>query len=250
MVVRFDCLFFLFFFFSSRRRHTRWTGDWSSDVCSSDLKLQRSLDCLEARLVTQWIKQWVRLESLQAGCTQPRGCFEPLQSLPAVSPLRIDRGVYGWTTVTPNSLQVCESGFCVGIPCLLVVYHRQTLLNQIVLANHGFAGSASGLQVPEQILSDSEFCAECGSWLQSETIAKRHDRLVITSKRAQPLAKEHMRVIVQRIQGRGAPEHRESVVAPAHEDGENAVIAQYSGVRGRQGKRTLILFTGAHEFER
>src|SRR5690348_17994224 len=30
------CLF-LFFFFSSRRRHTRWTGDWSSDVCSSDL---------------------------------------------------------------------------------------------------------------------------------------------------------------------------------------------------------------------
>src|SRR5690348_1667371 len=26
----------LTFFFSSRRRHTRWTGDWSSDVCSSD----------------------------------------------------------------------------------------------------------------------------------------------------------------------------------------------------------------------
>src|SRR5438876_7875173 len=25
-------------FFSSRRRHTRWTGDWSSDVCSSDLR--------------------------------------------------------------------------------------------------------------------------------------------------------------------------------------------------------------------
>src|SRR5690348_14287862 len=23
-------------FFSSRRRHTIWTGDWSSDVCSSD----------------------------------------------------------------------------------------------------------------------------------------------------------------------------------------------------------------------
>src|SRR6266487_4193778 len=26
-----------YFFFSSRRRHTRWTGDWNSDVCSSDL---------------------------------------------------------------------------------------------------------------------------------------------------------------------------------------------------------------------
>src|SRR5690348_17845147 len=30
-------MYFIFFFFSSRRRHTRWTGDWSSDVCSSDL---------------------------------------------------------------------------------------------------------------------------------------------------------------------------------------------------------------------
>src|SRR5256885_10083147 len=29
-----------FFFFSSRRRHTRLQGDWSSDVCSSDLQLE------------------------------------------------------------------------------------------------------------------------------------------------------------------------------------------------------------------
>src|SRR2546429_3366366 len=29
--------YFLFFFFSSRRRHTRCSRDWSSDVCSSDL---------------------------------------------------------------------------------------------------------------------------------------------------------------------------------------------------------------------
>src|SRR5439155_7768673 len=26
------------FFFSSRTRHTRWPRDWSSDVCSSDLR--------------------------------------------------------------------------------------------------------------------------------------------------------------------------------------------------------------------
>src|SRR6266581_3839397 len=32
------------FFFSSRRRHTRWTGDWSSDVCSSDLLIPRTRD--------------------------------------------------------------------------------------------------------------------------------------------------------------------------------------------------------------
>src|SRR5437879_10348231 len=28
------------FFFSSRRRHTRYIGDWSSDVCSSDLAVR------------------------------------------------------------------------------------------------------------------------------------------------------------------------------------------------------------------
>src|SRR5260370_14813071 len=28
-----------FFFFSSRRRHTRFKCDWSSDVCSSDLRM-------------------------------------------------------------------------------------------------------------------------------------------------------------------------------------------------------------------
>src|SRR5712691_13033287 len=28
----------MIFFFSSRRRHTRWNCDWSSDVCSSDLR--------------------------------------------------------------------------------------------------------------------------------------------------------------------------------------------------------------------
>src|SRR5256885_4555039 len=30
------------FFFSSRRRHTRLQGDWSSDVCSSDLTREGS----------------------------------------------------------------------------------------------------------------------------------------------------------------------------------------------------------------
>src|SRR5256885_9750408 len=33
---------FMHFFFSSRRRHTRLQGDWSSDVCSSDLPLSFS----------------------------------------------------------------------------------------------------------------------------------------------------------------------------------------------------------------
>src|SRR5256885_13237824 len=35
VLVRLSCLYF----FSSRRRHTRLQGDWSSDVCSSDLAM-------------------------------------------------------------------------------------------------------------------------------------------------------------------------------------------------------------------
>src|SRR5437660_3106685 len=42
LVTVFFCVAVIFFF-SSRRRHTRWPRDWSSDVCSSDLK-NRVLD--------------------------------------------------------------------------------------------------------------------------------------------------------------------------------------------------------------
>src|SRR6266536_3897300 len=46
--------YLLIFFFSSRRRHTRSTRDWSSDVCSSDLQhgllaRVRDVEAVEAR---------------------------------------------------------------------------------------------------------------------------------------------------------------------------------------------------------
>src|SRR5256885_8673382 len=50
----------LFFFFSSRRRHTRLQGDWSSDVCSSDLpdnerlRLVEHLRRIGCTVETQW----------------------------------------------------------------------------------------------------------------------------------------------------------------------------------------------------
>src|SRR2546426_11965807 len=37
LLFQFFTFYLFFFFFSSRRRHTRLQGDWSSDVCSSDL---------------------------------------------------------------------------------------------------------------------------------------------------------------------------------------------------------------------
>src|SRR2546422_499300 len=40
----------MFFFFSSRRRHTRCSRDWSSDVCSSDLSRSNS-NCMIATVI-------------------------------------------------------------------------------------------------------------------------------------------------------------------------------------------------------
>src|SRR5215813_10980144 len=42
-------IIFFFFFFSSRRRHTRCGRDWSSDVCSSDLRCQKQGNAEEVR---------------------------------------------------------------------------------------------------------------------------------------------------------------------------------------------------------
>src|SRR5256885_17222859 len=44
-----------FFFFSSRRRHTRLQGDWSSDVCSSDLWA----DEWQLKFAALWLSQQI-----------------------------------------------------------------------------------------------------------------------------------------------------------------------------------------------
>src|SRR5205807_6722444 len=47
------------FFFSSRRRHTRLQGDWSSDVCSSDL--------FPISGASRWIKWLMEINPLTYG---------------------------------------------------------------------------------------------------------------------------------------------------------------------------------------
>src|SRR5690349_23429837 len=44
--------FIYIFFFSSRRRHTRSLRDWSSDVCSSDLAMLKSVEITQSKLLT------------------------------------------------------------------------------------------------------------------------------------------------------------------------------------------------------
>src|ERR1039457_1275352 len=58
-------LLYYFFFFSSRRRHTRLQGDWSSDVCSSDLRPHGL-----SRRAAWWGSS---VASGRASCTRPTG---------------------------------------------------------------------------------------------------------------------------------------------------------------------------------
>src|SRR5437867_4873826 len=60
-------LFFFFFFFSSRRRHTRSYGDWSSDVCSSDLAVAEAAVIPVAS--TKWSERPLATVVLKPGAT-------------------------------------------------------------------------------------------------------------------------------------------------------------------------------------
>src|SRR4051794_41745649 len=70
--------YLFFFFFSSRRRHTRWTGDWSSDVCSSDLLTRARRRCTRASRSAREGPRPQHLLELGRGLREPRGRFLPL----------------------------------------------------------------------------------------------------------------------------------------------------------------------------
>src|SRR5690606_39580249 len=52
------CTLSSFFFFSSRRRHTRFSRDWSSDVCSSDLSAALVTDLKQRGLLDETLVIW------------------------------------------------------------------------------------------------------------------------------------------------------------------------------------------------
>src|SRR5690606_32437747 len=58
-----------FFFFSSRRRHTRFSRDWSSDVCSSDLEAGMLAEFVPSREVDEGLYQWLTTRITEADIT-------------------------------------------------------------------------------------------------------------------------------------------------------------------------------------
>src|SRR5256885_3188777 len=78
----------VFFFFSSRRRHTRLQGDWSSDVCSSDLDLGAHPCLMQERH-----DQFDAIDLFLAHRLRPAGESEQARRLPEsiVGPVRDHR---------------------------------------------------------------------------------------------------------------------------------------------------------------
>src|SRR5256885_9460463 len=70
------------FFFSSRRRHTRLQGDWSSDVCSSDLVFHEN-DLTREHIVPISAgggHQWMNLVTACRSCNHRKGARTPEQA--------------------------------------------------------------------------------------------------------------------------------------------------------------------------
>src|SRR5207247_7056991 len=71
LCVRYLLAYLCLFFFSSRRRHTRSTRDWSSDVCSSDLV--GAIDTLTLRLNPELALTYASLGDRIMISTDPAG---------------------------------------------------------------------------------------------------------------------------------------------------------------------------------
>src|SRR5256884_2370379 len=102
----------LFFFFSSRRRHTRCSRDWSSDVCSSDLRsrFERYLEMLlehhvEALIV---VANWL---------------FVDIQLLADLSKRNITAATIGWEVPGDSVSSVMVDNEAGGRLALEHLYH-------------------------------------------------------------------------------------------------------------------------------
>src|SRR5262245_38597597 len=94
------CIFCIFFFFSSRRRHTRCLSDWSSDVCSSDLKSSHELAAnaaVDPHALYRVLRALASLgifEETESGCFALTSLAEPLRS-DVPNSLRASAVLYG-----------------------------------------------------------------------------------------------------------------------------------------------------------
>src|SRR4030066_1212496 len=90
---------FIFFFFSSRRRHTRFKCDWSSDVCSSDLK---------ARISSLKLLIFLATALLFGPWTWAQGLKDPQATLQGKAPFKV--AILPVTMHSPENLGYMQEG--------------------------------------------------------------------------------------------------------------------------------------------
>src|SRR5256884_4471828 len=103
----------IFFFFSSRRRHTRCSRDWSSDVCSSDLFLPCCLAVCRMLVSTAWARA-------------PRGVRLPPQFLRAPIRARMARSL---TLFVRSEEHTSELQSRLHLVCRLLLEKKKTRIS-------------------------------------------------------------------------------------------------------------------------
>src|SRR5207253_8106091 len=82
---------------SSRRRHTRWPRDWSSDVCSSDLRADARVDRMRRDLAVADAGGAGRDRTVGAGAVRRIAEDLAADQLPAVVVVVMDERWARWT---------------------------------------------------------------------------------------------------------------------------------------------------------
>src|SRR2546426_6089235 len=102
-----------FFFFSSRRRHTRLQGDWSSDVCSSDL-FYGEFDFVDGNFGGKndgADESWgPKLDGRTSGCVMVAGTPFGTRNYDTSKPCHQFFGVWSWTAHSHNVRDFWKTG--------------------------------------------------------------------------------------------------------------------------------------------
>src|ERR1022692_3684042 len=153
------CYLLFCFFFSSRRRHTRLQGDWSSDVCSSDLSaIATFLHCPALRFLC-W-NDILSLASCQLPLARKPTAYLPCHArqrirVPLRGPVVSGRGRLGRRQVPAAKfvgeclLRHIEEGTLVGrnFHQIRVGERRVVDFERLLLGSHGFHASFHGVVV-------------------------------------------------------------------------------------------------------
>src|SRR5205809_7916876 len=117
----------LLFFFSSRRRHTRCSRDWSSDVCSSDLLLDvgQTLVVRDRAVVAVEAMEGTDAVIRRAGELAGKEKLTVIKVSKPRQDMRFDVPVVGVPTI--------ETMIASGATALIIDAHRTLLLDREVL---------------------------------------------------------------------------------------------------------------------